>query len=193
MREQCLDLRRKYEQAIVAKVVERTDADRIADQNQMACRGIEDGDREVAIQPLGEPLAPGFIRREHARGIARRRREPECREQLVAVVDSAVHHEHDAGSSDKRLDLSHLLESDPEVLAREPNRAFDVPALAVGAPVPERRAHPREQDGIHWAAVEIPETDDAAHRGEVYCPLGVPHLRSAIGKAGVIRDGQLYF
>ena len=70
MREQCLDFGGEREEALALVVVERADADRIPGEQQSRLAGIEDRQRKVAVQPLGESLAPGLVGRQDAARIA---------------------------------------------------------------------------------------------------------------------------
>ena len=150
------------------KVVERTDADRIACEDEPLVVGIEDGDREVAVEVRGKPVVPRLVRREHARRIADGAGLPQRQriQNLLAVVEAAVEHEHCARAclpGDNRLVLPLLFGGDPKMLACQSHRAGNPMPFAVAAAMTERPAHRRQHVRGHRTSVKIPRPRDAAH------------------------------
>ena len=113
VREERLDLRGEHEQPFVAVVIERPDADRVADQQELLSCCVEHRDGEVAVQAFGETLLPDPVRGEQARGVTGGLRQSKGGKQLIPVVEPAVHGEHDTGSPDERLDLAGLFGCHP--------------------------------------------------------------------------------
>jgi hypothetical protein len=132
------------------EVVERPDADRIAGEEQRPPRAVIDGQGEVAVEVGGEIELPRTVRRGDARRVARRLRQVERGQQLVAIVEPTVEHHRHAGGVRQRLTLADLLGGDPLVLARDAVRARYPSTLAIG---------PRYAASHSSAPARAPQTD----------------------------------
>jgi hypothetical protein len=106
----------------VARVVrERLRAEVVAGEEELLAALVPDGEREVAEQVVDAVLAPGAVRIEEQATVADLARvssvEAELVDQLRAVVEADVGHDHVAGQP---IDERHLFVTDSGVACRAP-------------------------------------------------------------------------
>src|SRR5262245_59264569 len=177
MTEERLGLRREQEEMAPVPVVERLLAQPIAREEQLAPRGVPDGEGEHASQSLDTGLAPRDVRLQDHFGVAPRAEDAplrlERRAELAKVVDLAVEDDPVAPGRIAHGLLARHQVDDRQPRHPEPDVVGRVDSRVVGSAVLEEPEHRGQQlargrsdvagDAAHLASLR-PRPADAPRR-----------------------------
>ena len=93
----------------------------------------------------------------------------ERRQEIIAVVQPPIHHNHGARLADNRLIGAVIFDGHPQVLAGERYGSVDAVSLAVGTAMSHPAGHRADEAAIDRPPIEMPHTADSAHFSAVYC------------------------
>ena len=181
-REQCPGLGGEVEPARRFGVIERLDAERIARQDQAAGRGIVDGDRVHAAQPVGEfgTILQVKMQRRLAVGLGAKRRAGQFVEQFDVIVNLAVGDERGTVRPFDRLPAGRQID-DREASLQQGDAAPDTAALAVRPAMGQRPLHGIENARRRRRAVGGHDASDPAHGTN---PISAGRKRGTVRRPG---------
>src|SRR5215210_3280145 len=151
---------------VIERVIQRTDAERVARQEKTPPRRIPEGEGEVADQVPGAVFGPAVVGGEHDLGIRHCAlvQAAEHGAELLAVVEAQVGADPETVLTVDRLTLLDLFGRSPEMNVNETDRALAPGISAIGSTASDPLSQHREVRGLNRGPIPEDDGSESAHR-----------------------------